>query len=462
MSTPRLLLVDDNVRTLGGHFYEQMVLLGEGAEKLGFRPVVAVNQSFEDESAFPTHWGLERAFATRRLVQWSMGVDGRFVGCRGLDGRLAEGDLGKRMWSHATEFLRPRRKRPTEMLATWRKNFSDLLGRFQPTSQDKILLNTADDFSLLALSSALRDWNGPKLDIDALLHYALVDRRDKESSLKLKAIGRQLRSTIDRCHPHTLKLHATNAPLAHQYQTALGGDVHVRSVPYPTRVAKVRQQNFERPIKAILAGLPRNEKGSNSIIDLLKDMTPILGTSPDRFRLSLQLPAAGWESLIPNSLRPKVREAIEFGKAQTTLRGKPEDWFAKSTLPIEVRQSNLLTSDYHEWLDSADIGIFLYDPDRYEARCSGVLLEMMARGIPSIVPDRCYLADEIRAGGGHRCVGYIYQHRQEIPSLLQQFRSHRKQVVANCQNYAAQVAALHDPVSALRSLGIQASRRLAA
>jgi glycosyltransferase involved in cell wall biosynthesis len=462
MSTPRLLLVDDNVRNLGGHFYELMVLLAEGAERLGYCPVVAVNRAFESESAFPGRWNLHRVFETRRMVQWSMGVDGKFSGCRGPDGRLAEGDLGTRMCSHVTDFLRPRRKRPTEMLKTWQKNFSDLLNRFQPTGQDKILINTADDFSLLALSAALQDWDGTKLDIDALLHFALVDRRDKATQFKLSAIGRQLRSTIDCCQPHALKLHTTNTPLTRQYQAALGGHTHVGSVHYPTRAAKVRQQNFDRPIKAILAGLPRNEKGSNSILELLKGLTPILGTSPDRLRLSLQLPTAGWETLIPSSLRPKVREAIEFGKTQTSLRGTPEDWFANSSLPIEVRQADLLTADYHEWLDSADVGIFLYDPDRYEARCSGVLLEMMARGIPSIVPDRCYLADEVRAGGSHRCIGYIYQNRQEIPALLQQFQTQRKQVVANCQEYAAKIATRHDPISTLRSLQIPVSRRIAA
>ncbi len=93
--------------------------------------------------------------------------------------------------------------------------------------------------------------------------------------------------------------------------------------------------------------------------------------------------------------------------------------------PFEVMTSNLSTEAYHAWLDTADLGLFLYDPNRYVARCSGVLLEMFARGVPVIVPDRCWLADQLRLAGGHRSIGFIYQDRSEIPDLMRQFAKRR-------------------------------------
>ena len=85
-------------------------------------------------------------------------------------------------------------------------------------------------------------------------------------------------------------------------------------------------------------------------------------------------------------------------------------------------------------------GLFLYDPDRYVARCSGVLLEMLARGVPVIVPDKCWLADQLRLAGGHRSIGFIYQDRSEIPDLMRQFAKRRGEIKQRSVKYAATIA----------------------
>jgi len=50
---------------------------------------------------------------------------------------------------------------------------------------------------------------------------------------------------------------------------------------------------------------------------------------------------------------------------------------------------------YLKWIQSADIGLFLYDSRRYYTRCSGVLIEMLACGNPVIVPAGCWLSRQI-------------------------------------------------------------------
>jgi hypothetical protein len=50
---------------------------------------------------------------------------------------------------------------------------------------------------------------------------------------------------------------------------------------------------------------------------------------------------------------------------------------------------------YAQLLGSADVGLMLYDPTRYYARCSGVLLEMLCAGVPVLVPAGGWLADQI-------------------------------------------------------------------
>ncbi len=44
---PRLILVDDNIRDQGGHYYELAHLLLTGAEQLGFRCILATHREFE-------------------------------------------------------------------------------------------------------------------------------------------------------------------------------------------------------------------------------------------------------------------------------------------------------------------------------------------------------------------------------------------------------------------------------
>ena len=120
---------------------------------------------------------------------------------------------------------------------------------------------------------------------------------------------------------------------------------------------------------------------------------------------------------------------------------------------------NLSTQAYHAWLDTADVGLFLYEPDRYVARCSGVLLEMLARGIPVIVPDRCWLAEQVRLAGGHRSIGFIYQDRSEIPDLLTQFSRHHDRIRQRSLEYAAEIRQRHTGRNTLTEMGLRQARQ---
>lgn len=129
----------------------------------------------------------------------------------------------------------------------------------------------------------------------------------------------------------------------------------------------------------------------------------------------------------------------------------------ESGRPLEIITSKLSTETYHQWLSTADLGLFLYEPTRYVARCSGVLLEMMARGVPVIVPDHCWLANQVRLAGGHRSIGFIYQDRGEIPDLMRQFAKRRDEIRSRAKAYAAAIGERHDGRNSLLAMGIQSA-----
>jgi hypothetical protein len=322
------------------------------------------------------------------------------------------------------------------MLEQWRNDLCRLLGQLQPTSTDTLLVNTGDDFAMLALAAALQRVSLPPLRIDVIFHFALYDPAQPDRAARLQQWGRQLRAALAALHPHHVHLHATTDSLAAQLREAQCG-CEIRSIPYPTRPRGVVSTMAAPPWKVVLAGLPRAEKGRAAIADLLRGLEHPLRQG--RLQVSMQMPARRWKSMVPRSLH---------GSYRRSLNGDTHG-------PLAVMVANLSTEAYHRWLDTADVGLFLYEPDRYVARCSGVLLEMLTRGVPVIVPDGCWLADQVRLAGGHGTIGLIYRNREEIPELIGQYANRQEQIRARSVEYAATIAARHHGRNTLLSMGLE-------
>lgn len=433
-TTPRMILVDDNIRHTGGHYFELATLILSGAQQLGYRVVLAPNREFTEQSAVDPSWQLIPTFRTRRLVDWSLGVDGRSTTRRDLRGKPIGGTSVQNLWRRLKEQTQRPTRRPATMLRTWASDLVGLLQEVKPTSSDVLLLNTADDFALLALTAAMKRAKCPPLRIDAIFHFAVTQASQPGAARRSRLFGRQVNGCVKLLHPHQVCVHATTDSLAKQMRQA---EIKaVTSIPYPTRPCAIRKPG-DSAIKAVLAGLPRREKGREAISDLLSAMEKSLLRS-DRFQVSMQMPASGWQGMVPRSLHRTYLQARQ----------------GKQNGPLEVMTAELSTEEYHRWLDTADIGLFLYTPERYVARCSGVLLELMARGVPVIVPDRCWLADQVRAAGGHRSIGLIYQNPSEIPSLLEQFASRRDEITQRAQQHASVISTRHRATNTLRVMGL--------
>ena len=458
----RMIVVDDNVRNIGGHFYELSSLLMSGAAKIGYEPILAAHETFdlaEAHSSYP----IVPIFQTRRLLRWSMGVDGESTVARSFDGTPTDRSLWNRLVQSFRDTCVPPSKRPSRMLATWQNNFLSFMRQVKPTSNDRLLISTGDDFLMLAIASALSVAKLPSIRIDIILHFALVADDQPDQQTRLKHIGEQARQAIKMMSPHQVHLHATTTSLAQQWrQSNVGTPVSV--IPYPTRTRplaekKIAEQNppksellksellkseplkskplKSKPLKLVLAGLPRAEKGRESIHDFLLDIQDT-HLKNQNYQISIQMPSQNWESMIPTTLHKSYKAALQ----------------ASEKSPLEIMTSDLSTEDYHHWLDTADVGLFLYEPHRYKARCSGVLLEMLGRGVPVIVPDNCWLAEQVRKAGGHRSIGFIYQDRCEIPDLMRQFKKLRPAMMARAADYAKQLLQRHNAVNTLRVMGL--------
>ena len=433
----RVIFVDDNVDCVGGHYYELAALLMQATHQSGAQPILISHAEMTVPSNRRSSHLILPTFQSRRMVRWSLGEDGRSKLVRDLDGNPQGGRWIERLQQKLTDSLESPKKRPQAMIEQWSSDFCGAIRQIQPTNQDTIVINTGDDFVLLALANALKRNPLPGVRIDVIFHFSLGDQHN---SIRLRRIGEQVRSAIASIGPERLFLHATTKPLVKQWK-GTGLAKHVSEIPYPSRSRSIRPiLDSPAAIKAVLAGAPRAEKGREAFVNLLAEIHHS-HLKNDRFQVSLQIPENRANSMIPKCLQSAYQQALQ----------------GKSDGVLEVMPENLSTNAYHDWLDTGDLGLFLYDPKRYAVRCSGVLLEMLARGVPVIVPDRCWLADEVRRAGGHRSIGFIYQDRSEIPDLMRQFADHQVAISNRAIAYAKTVQARHCAINTLKVMGILAA-----
>ena len=176
-------------------------------------------------------------------------------------------------------------------------------------------MNTGGDFQMLAMTQALAAMNTTRpLELHVIFHFAVFDGQPTRRAM---AYGDQVRDCLDACALHQVHLHATTPALANQMR-AVGIDAS--PIPYPTRSriapSPATQKNGARPLKIVLAGIPRAEKGKRSIRQFLTGIEAHQ-LKTGRFRCSLQMPKKRWKRLVPESLHPEYLASIKdpgFGR----------------------------------------------------------------------------------------------------------------------------------------------------
>lgn len=438
-NAPRLWLIDDNIIGTGGHFLELASLLADGAKDLGYAPRLAVHQKFNEQ-----HGDLicEPVFSVCRMRRWSLGVDGASGVKRNTQGKPIESSRLRRVWHQLWDACSRQSVRPENMLQAWSDGFLQVVRQKRLRPEDRIIVNTGDDFQLLALTRALRKLGSDNpLTVHVIMHFALYEGDSVSEEARL--YGEQVNDALSMIGQHTVHLHATTEPLAKQLEQV---GVYATAIPYPVRprsehgsqqsILKMKQQ----PLNIVLAGLPRAEKGRGQMKSVLSEMWGShLHTG--NFRMAMQVPVKRWQRMVPLHLRSIFRNAIHNQTQDPENR-------------LEVLSGNLDKESYNRFLDSADVGLFLYNPERYVARCSGVLLELLIRGVPVLVPKYCWLSDQLEVAGGDGSIGYSYTSTKQIPALLHQIRRDYPDLSRRAKLHAGKTLSLHNASNTLRMMGI--------
>lgn len=426
----RLVMIDDNIQGPSGHYLELAQLLACAAKKKGISSILATHHRFTADETTESLCDTYPLFHTNGMVRWSLGASGSSTFAREITGKI-DGNLSiASLLRRFSESIRPPMRRPAKMLMEWKNSFHQLLEIIEINEDDLVLLNTADDFTFLALAAALQDWETPSLNCHALFHFAINDNQSIDGKRKNQYMRQQFNTALTSLKNHRVHIHTTTDELKRDMNLLMGYDFSC-SVPYPSRKCEVSGGLTSVPCKAMLAGMPRGEKGKHSIHRFLKELERQQLISSSAYQPSLQLPEKRWKSMIPKSMHSDCRSGR-----------------------IDLVTKHLSTTDYQKWLHRSGIGIFLYDPIRYRSRCSGVLLEMLCRGVPVIVPDRCWLSGQVEQAGGHGSIGYIYRNEEDVPSLMNQFLTERDAITKRARDYASVMMQNHLVDNSLNQMGL--------
>ena len=110
------------------------------------------------------------------------------------------------------------------------------------------------------------------------------------------------------------------------------------------------------------------------------------------------------------SIAYALKDELTAGKVRMIIqsnfnvpRGEPGIAAARdflSRMPnVAILRHSISEVEYNEYLFSADLILLPYQVDRYISRTSGILAEAICAGVPAIVPQGTWLADQVRRHG---------------------------------------------------------------
>jgi hypothetical protein len=444
----RAIVIDDNTSVHNGHYNELSSLLLSAAAEMGYQPVLVAHKDFKGNPSLPEHCEILRRFTTRRMTRWSCGYDGKSTIARDIEAKPLSRSMMARVSATRDEWLTRSQWRPSEMIRRWSIGLNEAIHSLNPTANDELIFQTADDFMMVAMARALTAVRSRRLRIKAIFHYAVFGADDSPSNSRL-AFDQQLNGALARLQHHDVRLFATTNLLADQINSgSLSQPVH--PIPYPIRTPS--PTNEIRAIQSIprlmLGGVHRPEQGREAVAPFLDSVyEPFVQNG--RCTLTLRLDPKHWQRVVPKSLHTYFLPAVERQFPPISAGENPSD---ESLPALDVQPMTLSEADYYQMLSSADLGVLLYDAARYQVRCSGILLEFLTRGIPVIVPDDSWLATTVRHFSTNHPVGYAYRDVREIPSLIERFLANRETIQRAALNTAIDVSAAHSPLTTFRSL----------
>ena len=400
----KFIMLDHSLYGVGGHHYAYAVNVLRAAEAMGHEIVLATHVDFQAPTDLPKSWQLLPVF-TRDAYRGLSVFDGNENSLRSMTSLHPESrSVGKRTrdWIQTTfdlrNFSRTHRRRVRQyrklrrqlpkVLEAFARECDQVFEAVDVGRDDTIFVPTLTEFDLKWVVSFLRR----RPDLLAApwhlqFHFNFLEGREPDYAVQaeqFEAMRRHFAIELSQVPEHRVFFYTTTRQLSAQYERLGVGTF--QPLPYPVkallsvRAERRSEDRINRPLRLTCGGCIRPEKGyewlSSAIAELWSDYF-----ATGRLQLLIQTDAENLPLSLPARQRPRFVDRV--AQVETV------------DAPIVCVRGPLPADEYAHLIQCADIGLFLYDSQRYYTRCSGVLLEMLSAGVPVIVPAGCWLSAQI-------------------------------------------------------------------
>ncbi|CAG0940255.1 hypothetical protein GPROT2_00872 [Gammaproteobacteria bacterium] len=368
---PRLFIIDHSLISPGGHHYEYDLHVAAAAAGAGWEPVLATNRRFAPHGASLAPWRVIAVFRNDTYNRFTVTSGATSLPQnpyrRGAWQRMPVGGRGPAAWWRRAALLLKQRRR----LGRFVRGCEALFAAVAVQPGDVVFVPTLSEFDLVAVlrflagrpPAAACRWH-----LQFHLNYlgGAEPAQDRQAE-RVAAMRAHFAALLAPAGQLRLAFHATTAQVAAQYNRMGLAPFTVLDYPVSTAFRPLDRTVPSARLRMLSAGGARAEKGTPRLGEVLKE---------------------GWDEFFASG-RVELLVQVERDAELPVLPGPAAPGIV-SRLPFP-----LSAADYCAMIRAADIGLFLYDPARYQGRASGVLIEMLCSGVPVIVPAGCWLADEI-------------------------------------------------------------------
>ena len=354
MSRPRLYLFDPNLKTAGGHYLGYASRVTDAAAALGIATVIVGNK---EAAPLVRQWTSH----TRLLCEFELDYWQEMCPKPGQD--------------------------PHEHLSHSAERLAESLSRIQQSEA----LGDSDilffPYINLAEVMGLGRW---RRGSGIAPRTALLFRRDLDEQGIDAAIGARLGAGLLRqaladlyacANSANIRLFTDSDNLTEEHSQGVHRRFQTAPIPVDPALFAARAPRSGSAATILYLGDARTEKGYHALPVVAHALKTDLSAGRVRMVLQSNFNLPGGE--------PGIASARDF----------------LSTFPnVTLLRKPITEQEYNHHLFSADLIVLPYQVDRYVSRTSGILAEAICAGLPAIVPQGTWLAEQVRRHGA----GIVY------------------------------------------------------
>lgn len=397
----KFIVLDPSLDSVGGHHFDYDYHVLTAARELGFDTALATHRSFPREDALPTECQMFKQFRYHTYNRYS-----DLVGIRNLQQdeakvrrsqRGALSTFGRLRLTISDWFDQRKRANPASgrrrRIKQFARDCTSLFSQIPLADGDHVFIPTLSEIELLGLVEFLNsDQNKRSVDWHLQFHFNIFDGREPQYAQqhsRLERIRGHFQRAVEQAVGHRLHFYTTSEPLARQYRQL--GLAEFQPLAYPVNPrfqVRTGGRLSGGPLRVTCAGVPREEKGRQFIHELVQAMA-VDADGEEKIQFVVQ----------GNSFKFECDSDVSNKSA-------PSPSIICVDHPLEL-------DHYVQLIRHADIGLLMYDSDRYYARRAGVLGELLTAGVPVIVPAGCWLSEQIAEPNYQ----HLEQVEREIPAI---------------------------------------------